>query len=189
MTKPEVAKLLAVIMAAFPFSKLSDASSVIYERMLADLDYPAANAAVERLLATARMPPTIAEIRDATLTMQTGEVRPGGDAWGEVLAAIGRFGRGRVPGTDFRFKDPVTARCVTALGWRELCDSEMVTADRARFIELYDRLAAMVRRSQLSDHLPAAQRFRALQAGDVDRPVPLAQVINLLDVKTGDGEL
>jgi hypothetical protein len=176
VTKSEAAKLVAVLIAAYQgqsaSSKITTATSEVYERMLGDLDYPAANAAVERLLATSKFLPTIAEVRDATLTVTGGgtggggEIRPGGEAWGEVLEAIGRYGRNRTPGVDFRFADPVTAECVAALVWRALCDSENQPADRARFIELYDQLAARRRRSQLSESLPAMQRLRALQAAE-----------------------
>ena len=51
MTASEAAKIVAVMLAAFPAAKGSAQTSQIYERMLADLDYPAVNAAVERLLA------------------------------------------------------------------------------------------------------------------------------------------
>ncbi len=163
MTKAEVAKLVAVMVAAFPNAKVTADTSSVYERMLADLDYPVANAAVERLLATCKFMPTVAEIREAGLTLHSGEIAAGGEAWGSVLDAIGAQGVYRLPGTDFGFRDPVTARCVSALGWEELCNSENQTADRARFIELYDKLAATERRGQLSEGLPAMQRFRALQ--------------------------
>lgn len=169
MTEREVAKLVAILIAAFPASKITVESSAIYERMLADLDYPAANAAVERLLATSKWLPTVAEIREATLTLYAGEVRPGGEAWGSVLKAIGRYGYMRTPGKDFTFDDPVTAECVAAMSWRELCDSENQVADRARFVELYDQLAVQSRRKQLSEGLPAMQRFRALQAAQAER--------------------
>ena len=43
----------------------------------------------------------------------------------------------------------------------ELSDNEV--ADRARFIELYDQLAAQRRKAQASDSLPAVQRYRELQ--------------------------
>jgi hypothetical protein len=163
MTDLQVKKLVAVLLAAFPSSKATAETVTTYVRMLADLEYVAANAAVERLLATAKFLPTIAEIREAALTVNAGEIRPGGDAWGEVLRAIARHGRMRVPGQDFHFADPVTAQCVESLTWRELCDSENQAADRARFVELYDKLAAQNRRSQLSESLPAMQSFRALQ--------------------------
>lgn len=168
MSPAQVAKLVAVLMAAYPQSKLSTQSTVetsaAYERMLADLDYPAANAAVEKLIATSKWIPTVAEIREAVLSLRAGEVSAGGEAWGGVLRAIGRWGIYRVPGVGFQFDDAVTAECVSALSWRELCNSENPQADRARFIELYDRLAVRARQRQLSESLPAMQRFRALQA-------------------------
>ncbi|HEU4727652.1 MAG TPA: replicative helicase loader/inhibitor [Kofleriaceae bacterium] len=166
MNTLECKKLVAVLIAAFPASKFTPETVGVYERMLADLDYAAAQAAVERLIATARFLPTVAEIRDAALTMHAGETRPGGDAWGDVLRAIGRYGYARTPGMDFQFADPVIAECVRAMNWRELCVSENQQADRARFIELYDKLAAQGRRKQLSESLPAAQRLRSLQAAE-----------------------
>ena len=177
MTKSEVAKLVAVMLAAYPNTKtLPDkpsadgqpatfGTSAAYERMLADLEYPVANAAVEQLIATSpRFMPTIAEIRERCLALARGEVRAGGEAWGSVHKAIRGAGRYRTPGVDFVFADPVASEAVAALNWVELCDSENPVADRARFIALYARLAVTHRRSQLSDSLPAMQRFRALQA-------------------------
>lgn len=186
MTKLEVAKLVGVLMASFPNGKVAAETSAIYERMLADLDYPAANAAVERLLATSRFLPTVAEIREAALTLYAGELRPGGDAWGSVLTAIRKYGYVRVPGVDFQFDDPVTADAVRALNWTELCNSENVAADRARFIELYDKLAASARRSQLSEGLPAMQRFRALQAKRDQVELPTDSTVTRLIAQVSD---
>ena len=172
MTKAEAAKLVAVLIAAYPSAKLGPDTTGIYERMLIDLDYPSANAAVERLLATSKWPPTVAEIREASLALTTGEIKPGGEAWGIVLSAIGRHGRNRTPGVDFDLGDTVALDVVRALHWRELCDSDNQAADRARFIELYDQLAATARRRQLSEALPAMQRFRALQQAETERALP-----------------
>jgi hypothetical protein len=163
MTKGEAAKLVAVLLAAYPAAKSTASTSEVYERMLADLDYPTANAAVERLLATSRFMPSIAEIREACMDLQHGERVAGGEAWGNVLRAIGRWGVYRTPGQDFQFQDPVAARCVAALGWQNLCNSENQHADRARFIELYDRLAVSERKEQNAGALPAAQRLRVLR--------------------------
>jgi hypothetical protein len=164
MTQAETAKLVAVLLAAFPQSRATSQTSQVYERMLADMDYPAANAAVERLLASSRFMPSVAEIRETALAITVGEQKPGGEAWGTVLKAISAEGVYRKPGEDFRFGDAVTAKCVAAMGWENLCNSENQQADRARFTELYDKLAVHERRKQLSESLPAMQRFRALQA-------------------------
>lgn len=170
MTSLEIRKLVTVMVAAYPATKAQDDTVSVYERMLSDLDYPAANAAVEQLLATSKWMPTVAEIRDRVVSLTTGEVRAGGEAWGSVLKAVSRCGRYRTPGVDFEFSDPVTREAVAAFGWQNLCDSENAIADRARFVELYDQLAVKYRRLQLSEDLPAMQRFRALQAGrEVDR--------------------
>lgn len=189
MTKAEVTKLVAVMCAAFPAAKVTADTCAIYERMLADLDYPVANAAVEQLLAIQRFMPTVAEIRARCFALSLGEVKAGGEAWGVVVKAIGRYGRNRTPGVDFQFPDPVVGECVRALGWGALCDSEMQSADRARFIELYDTLAQRARNTQLGEGLPALQRFRALQAGqDQQRvaspandnaPTPIGQLVKL----------
>lgn len=195
MTELQIKKLVAVMVAAHPSSKVSEESIAVYARMLADLDYPAANAAVEQLLATSKWMPTVAEIRERVVSLHAGEVRAGGEAWGSVLKAIRGAGRYRIPGADFAFIDPVTAECVAAMSWVELCDSENPTADRARFIELYDQLATRHRRAQLSEGLPAMQRFRALQAASGGAPDRLSaggearsfgQILKLVPASDGD---
>lgn len=184
MTAAEVSRLVAVVIAAFPGARVNSGTSQIYERMLADLPYPAANAAVERLLATTKFLPSVAEIREAALTVANGEQTAGGEAWGEVQRLIARWGSRRYDENwSPPITDPVAKNVVRALGWVALCDSENPTADRARFIELYDRLASTHRRLLLSDHLPAMQRYRALQGAEntVER---LAEPSN--EVRRGD---
>ncbi len=176
MTDSEVAKIVAVLMVSYPNARWIPSrpgrngepdmpgTSTAYEHMLRDLDYETTNAAVERLLAiTPRFPPSVAEIREAVLALTVGETRPGGAAWGDVVKAIRRFGYMRSPGKDFTFPDLLVAEAVSAMNWAELCSSENQVADRARFIELYDRLAATRRRSQLSESLPAVRELRRFE--------------------------
>lgn len=170
MTKTEVAKLVAVLLAAFPNAKASAQTSTVYETLLADLDADAAAAAVQRLIGTSRWMPTVAEIREAALAVEGGERRAGGDAWGDVLAEVHRTGRYRRP----RFNDPLVTRAVTAFGWENICDSENQVADRARFVELYDQLAQTGRRERLTAQLPAVKAYRdahpQLERGVVGNP-------------------
>lgn len=184
MTKTESAKLVAVMLAAFPHGKSTPQTSEVYERMLADLDYPTANAAVERLLATSRFMPSIAEIREACMDLMHGDRRAGGEAWGECLKAISRWGIYRAPDKDFAFQDPIVSRCVAALGWVNLCNSENQAADRARFIELYDKLAIGTRKDQNVNALPAAQRLGALKAANDETPSIVLQLAGRLGGKS-----
>lgn len=128
--------------------------------MLQDLEFDVVKAAAERLMASSEFMPTIAAIRSAALSITDGPQRPGGDAWGDVLKAVSRFGIYRTPS----FDDPVVARCVRQLGWTEVCNSTNRPADRARFIELYDQLKSHERVDKLTGHLPAQTRLRELRA-------------------------
>jgi len=179
VTETEAQKLITTLVAAFPntFARLGadqlKATMTTYRKLLADLDYSAAHAAVGRLLASSRFMPTIAEIREAALVTERGTRRAGGEAWGDFLAAVGKFGMNREP----IFGDPLVARTVRALGWKELCQSETQVADRARFIELYDRLASTERTElqlpeSLRKELPAPQRGT----------LPLSEALKLLPV-------
>lgn len=183
MTEPEAYKLIACMTAALPreWSFLTreqqKATERIYARMLSDLRYPAANAAVESLLATATKMPTIAEVRSATMTVMGGAARPGGDAWGDAIAMSSYRDETNTAGID-----PIALKVCERMGWirkRELfrggkdveqwciaipLDNE--AADRARFIELYDQLTRAARHEQNVSQLPAAQRYRALQASN-----------------------
>ena len=173
MTRVEVAKLVAVLIAAFPYAKITPSTSSAYEDMLADLDYARTNAAVKRILASAKFLPTIAEIREAVLEADRGPRRPGGDAWGEVLAAVHKFGVHRTPA----FRDPLVAHCVRQLGWEEICNSENQAADRARFVELYDRHALTERREQ---QVPADVRRLPERSGGGSLSDSLQRVLKLV---------
>jgi hypothetical protein len=140
------------------------ATERMYCKLLRDIPFAVGYTATEQLLATAKRMPTPADIREVAMQLMHGDVKPGGEAWGGVVKAIEREGISRTPGKDFIFADSITAKCVASLSWKELCRSDNRTADRARFIELYDQLARTYRREQNVSQLPAAQRFRALQA-------------------------
>lgn len=164
MMDSQAQQLVTVLFSAFAdrFGGMSadmvKASMATYRRFLVDLDYDRANAAVERSIATSRYLPRIAEIREAALEVAGQSKRPGGDAWGDVLREIGRTGQYRLP----VFDDPRVQRAVDALGWRNLCLSENAQADRARFVDLYDRLSEANHRDELVRGLPSSPEAQAL---------------------------
>ena len=78
------------------------------------------------------------------------------EAWGEVIQAIQRFGFYRSP----VFDDPLIARAVDALGWKYLCSSENVVADRAHFAKVYEQFVE--REKQDARLLPQARHIRQM---------------------------
>lgn len=166
MDRKETAKIVTVMVAATAQGAKLDAKAVeamvtAYSALLVDLDYARCNAAVRVLLQSQTWIPSVADIRRVVLELERGPVRPAGDAWGDVTAAIRRYGQRRTPGVDFEFDDPQVAHCVRSLGWSTLCLSEDQTADRARFIELYGAVASQERREQQVPMLGAARELRA----------------------------
>lgn len=159
MTPSECAKLVGLLMAAFPHSKATPETSEVYEAMMADLDFVVAQKAVHNLLATARFLPTIAEIRGAVVDAQTGPVVPALVAWGAVSKLAATRGADRRP----RDLDALTAACVDALGgWRYLCRSENF-ADQKNFCQLYGELRDQRRGAAVRGELPAATRPKLAQ--------------------------
>jgi hypothetical protein len=132
----EAAKLVAMLSAAYRDAPISEATAEVYEAMLADLPFAATQAAVARLVATSKWFPTVAEIREAVVAVERGAVRSGVEAWGDVVT-----------------------ECVELTGWRGLCLGENEAADRAKFVQLYDALAARDRTdAQAGRALPAPTR-------------------------------
>lgn len=151
MTEPEAAQIMATLLAAYPVETRNISEREIgaivgvYRRGLEDLDADHVARAVDVVTKTCERLPSIAKIRQTVVEIQHGHRRPGGDAWGDVVAAIKRHGANKTPGVDFHLADPLTATAVDRMGWRELCLSTNQAADRARFIELYDEYAHGVR--------------------------------------------
>jgi hypothetical protein len=167
----EAAKLVAFLAAAYRDSKFTEDASKVYEALLADLDFATAQEAVVRLISTSKWLPTIAEIRATAADIKHGPVRSGGEAYGDVLAEIRRTGAWGAPS----FKDPLVAECVRLMTWRGLCLGENEASDRARFIELYDNLAARERGNVVAG--------RALPAPTAGLALPLWKPLQLPEPK------
>lgn len=146
MTRAEAAELVAVLSSAYRAQSITEATCQVYETMLADLGYAAAQRAIARLIATSRYMPTVAEIREAVLEVERGPQRGGVEAWGDVLEAIRRVGAYN-PAPEFG--DPIVSECVRLMGWVALCRGTNEAADRARFVELYESLAQRRRKEQV----------------------------------------
>lgn len=171
MNRTEASKLVTISLAARPTAAsfldgtaISDMGAA-WHLLLADVPYQAAEAALAVVLASAANAGKIPgpELVRRTLTDAAfGARRPGGEAWGDVGKAVRTYGIYRTP----VFSDHLVARAVAAIGWTAICNSENPTADRARFIELYDRLAHAASEALGIATLPAAKRLTAM-AGEL----------------------
>lgn len=156
MKPSDAAKIVAMLITAYPDSwrfltpDQQDYSRKLYREFLADLEYSTADAAVRRLIGSAKRMPSVAEIRAVCMELTDGRLDRGGEGWGAILRLIGRYGIYRRPRSAhddedasdvFDVADPILARVISSMGWRELCLSENQPADRARVIELYEQLA------------------------------------------------
>lgn len=184
MTKSEAHRLVMGLCATYPsqVAKLDKnqlrTMAAIYAKCLVDLEFTATAKAVERLAKSSRWMPTIADIRAEVGEVCHGQRRAGGEAWGDVLRAVGRHGHNRTPGVDFQFDDPLVADCVGHLGWTEICRSEIQAADRARFIELYDQLARGERKLAQISPGGTTPKLRGADGGPA--ALPVAEVLRAL---------
>lgn len=134
----EIAKLIGVMAAAYPNTQVTDATIEVYITMLKDIPLELLTVSVQQCMAESEFLPTVAKIREKALALTTPVAPEPLEAWGVVLKAIEKYGFYRSP----EFNDPVIAKAVDCIGWRNLCSSELDNqgVDRAHFSRVYEGL-------------------------------------------------
>lgn len=112
----------------------------IWFSLLQDLDYMVAQTAIQKYMLTNKFPPTIADIRELATGISFGEKPLWSDGWEEVLRAIRRFGSYRETEALASMSE-TTRRAVQRLGFKNLCMSENIMADRANFRMVYEQIS------------------------------------------------
>lgn len=143
-TDAEIHKALTLLAAAYPRFDLPEATIKVYQRLLADLDFDLLKAATLQCATLCKFFPTVAEIRDAAVELSTmAEGIPSDiEAWGEINREIQRVHHDGRP----EFSHPLIEQIVRDLGWRSLCLSDNQIADRARFMDAYEKNLKVSRR-------------------------------------------
>ncbi len=133
-----ITEVLTVLISAYPATKLTPQAVSVYERILSEVPIEALEAATLQHIATSRFFPTVAELREMALELASPQYQhlTPDEAWGVVKDAFRRFGQYRTP----EFADPMVAKVVSLMGWKELCASENQVADRAHFMTMYQRM-------------------------------------------------
>jgi hypothetical protein len=163
MTRNEISKLLAMLHTAWPDAKHPDpkAQVQVYEIALHDIPYEAGEKAVASLIQTARFFPVPAEIRKAALSI-LGVIMSPEEAWEEVVRQIREVGYYGSPS----FTNPIIAETVRHMGWRNLCGSDDLDADRSWFIRVFESKQRQAITS--TQKLPSGRASQARPVGGGD---------------------
>lgn len=186
MTKKEVVKIFAIISAAYPKfeslnfmrnPELAETTVELWYKMLGDLNYRVIEIAIQKLILESPFPPSISDIRKSAVEIITpaNEQLDAATAWGEVEAAIRKFGSwGEQEALESM--SPRTAKVVRYLNWQEICLSDKLGVIRGQFISMYgqveqrenkDRLLPGKLRSEIIS-LAAGFNLNALKEGYTD---------------------
>ena len=155
MNRTETAQLLTLIAETYNQKfELSESKVEAWHSLLQDLDWPLAQAAVKRHILTSKWPPTVAEIREASVEMSQPPRLTALEAWGRVLDAIRVYGWPR-EAEALEAMGPEVAAVVRRFGWMELCMAEKADVIRGQFTRLWEQQAG---REQTTAQLPAAMQ-------------------------------
>ena len=172
MTKADTAKLLTIIIKAYPSSRLQadDDTLNLWHEMLSDLPVEIAASSTKALISTLRFPPTIADIRESvarSMAEARGELTPG-EEWGRVLAAVRKYGDNderQVQRAREALGDDLWEAVRLIGGWAYLCNTDDdVSTISAQFERRYK---AMQEQAKYRVQVPQAvqDHLKALGAG------------------------
>lgn len=114
-------------------------SMEMWYRELADIPYPVAEAALRKYVATNKFSPKIADIREMAATVENGDKPLWSDGWEQVLRSVRKYGSYR-PVEAMESMDEITREAVRRLGYKELCMSENIMAERAQFRMIFEQI-------------------------------------------------
>ncbi len=169
MDKKEFSMFAMAIRTYYPKEQIlpNQQAMELWYRELQDIPYQVAEAALRKWVAINKWSPSIAEIREMASTVQHGSIPDWGEGWEQVIVAIRKYGSYRIPEAMESF-EPITRQCVERLGFRNICMSENITADRANFRMMYEQIAERQKRENQTS-LPLQEIIKKLQGGESEK--------------------
>lgn len=142
MDKKEFSMFAMAVRTYYPKENIlpNQQAMELWFRELQDIPYQVAEAGLRKWVSINKWSPSIAEIREMAATVQYGNIPDWGDGWEQVLKAIRHFGMYR-EAEAMASLDDITKQCVERLGFRNICLSENISADRANFRMMYETTA------------------------------------------------
>lgn len=140
MTKQEFATLVVAMQARYgkDFIGTEQALDVWYA-LLHDLDYQILSKVLQQYMLTNKFKPTVAELREIYTELVSPTISDWSEGWEQVSKAIGHCGMYQEKAAMESF-DEITREVVKRLGFQNICLSENIVADRARFAEIYQAI-------------------------------------------------
>lgn len=177
MTKQEFANFAMALRTYYPKEQIlpNQQAMELWYRELKDIPMEIAEATLRKWVSTNKWSPSIAEIRENATTIKEGDALTWGESWERALTAIKRYGSYR-PKEALESLDPLTRKCVESIGFRELCMSENITADRANYRMIFDTMA---KREQAHKQLalPLQETISRIRLnGADDKPLLLGEI-------------
>lgn len=163
MDKKEFGLFASALRTYYPREALlpNQQAMELWFRQLQDIPYPVAEASLNKWVATNKWSPSIAELREMAASVQHGDIPDWGDAWEVVLRCISKYGSYR-ESEALASMDEMTRTAVKRLGFRNICMSENITADRANFRMIYEQLAQRKQKEQQIS-LPLKEVIQGIQ--------------------------
>lgn len=146
---------------------LPDAESIkIWYSLLRDIPYEVLNLAIQKYMQSRTFPPTIRDLRELAAEITQGKPAEWGDGWEQVLMAIRRYGVYR-ESEALASMDELTRECVKRLGFRDICMSENIVADRANFRKIYESLVERRKEDSMLSLSVKTKMAQLLGTGDI----------------------
>lgn len=173
-TKADVVRILGKLAMLWPRFELTEPTVVAYAHELADIEVDILQLAAEHWGSIGNFFPSVAELRKTAfdlMAMRRGE-QTAAEAWGEIMRAMKVCGPTQPP----LFQNQRLRKALRVVGgWWQVCTSDNLPADRAKFFEAYAQLEAADRMT--ARMLPQVRAY----VGAPALPMPEAKGI-------GDGE-
>ena len=165
MTKQEFGIFASALRTFYPKEQIlpNQQAMELWYNQLKDIPYEVAEASLNAYVSVNKWSPSIAEIREAAASVQHGNVPDWGDAWEVVLRCIGKYGSYR-ESEALASMDEMTRTAVKRIGFRNICMSENITADRANFRMIYEQLSERKKKEQQLS-LPLKELIQGIQQG------------------------
>ena len=158
MNDVEVKQMLATMVSVYTkklMPEINEFTVNVWQRILADIDFKAAQASLIKWMSTERYPPTPADIRSGIAIAQMGVISSPDDAWKLIQQAVRKYGYMNQDEALKSFPELIN-RIVGRFGWMHYCMMPMedVATYYAQFRNAYnDECQKTKERLQIPDDI------------------------------------